>query len=252
MVFLEGYFDKRASNLPYLDSPVQPMIYIVTYLMAIHFGQKYMKSRKPYDLKLLIGAYNIIQIFLCLFIISIALRNGFTLEYIYKCSEGDPSRSEAAMNMLRGCYYTWLLKGLEMVETIIFVLRKKDSQVSFLHVYHHISTFILTWFFARSVGGGMLSFSVVLNSFVHIVMYTYYFLALFGPNMQKKLKWFKKSITTLQIIQFLLLITNGLIASNPSCNSAKWFLAFYMPNIVLLLFMFVKFYSKNYTEKKRA
>lgn len=57
------------------------------------------------------------------------------------------------MSMVYGSYYTWLLKGFELVETIFFVLRKKDNQVSVLHVYHHISTFVLTWFFARSVAG---------------------------------------------------------------------------------------------------
>lgn len=57
------------------------------------------------------------------------------------------------MSMVQGSYYTWLLKGVEMIETVIFVLRKKDNQVSVLHVYHHIATYVLTWFFARSVAG---------------------------------------------------------------------------------------------------
>lgn len=98
--------------------------------------------------------------------------------------------------------------------------------------------------------GGSLIFTALLNSIVHIFMYTYYSVALFGPGVQAKLIWFKKSITIIQIVQFLMLLTNALASTVPSCNSAKWFLIFYIPNIFLLLFMFVKFYSKNYLRKK--
>lgn len=30
-------------------------------------------------------------------------------------------------------------KATDLIETLIFVLRKKNNQVSFLHVYHHIA-----------------------------------------------------------------------------------------------------------------
>lgn len=92
--------------------------------------------------------------------------------------------------------------------------------------------------------------SVVINSFVHALMYTYYFLTLFGPAIQRKILWFKKSITGIQIIQFVILIINGAIASNPSCGSPKWFLSFFLPNIMFLFVMFVRFYIKNYVVRK--
>lgn len=100
--------------------------------------------------------------------------------------------------------------------------------------------------------GGSLIFTALINSIVHIFMYTYYFLALFGPSVQAKLIWFKKSITIIQIVQFLLLLTNAVVATIPSCDSPKWFLAFYIPNIMLLLLMFVKFYIQSYLRKKSA
>ena len=40
----------------------------------------------------------------------------------------------------------------------------------------------------------------VINSFVHIIMYSYYLLAALGPNVQKYL-WWKKYITTLQMVR---------------------------------------------------
>lgn len=42
-------------------------------------------------------------------------------------------------------------------------------------------------------------FEGLINSFVHIVMYTYYLLAALLPQYQKYL-WWKKYITTLQMV----------------------------------------------------
>jgi len=39
----------------------------------------------------------------------------------------------------------------------------------------------------------------VINSFVHIIMYSYYFLAALGPKMRKHL-WWKKYLTRIQIV----------------------------------------------------
>lgn len=43
--------------------------------------------------------------------------------------------------------------------------------------------------------------SVLLNSFVHIIMYSYYFLAAFGARAQKFL-WWKKYLTQIQLVSF--------------------------------------------------
>lgn len=48
----------------------------------------------------------------------------------------------------------------------------------------------------------MVLFSVVLNSFVHVIMYSYYFAALFGPTVQQKLQGIKKNITLIQMVIF--------------------------------------------------
>lgn len=44
--------------------------------------------------------------------------------------------------------------------------------------------------------------SGVINSFVHIVMYSYYLLSAFGPEVQKYL-WWKKHITNMQMVNIL-------------------------------------------------
>lgn len=49
-------------------------------------------------------------------------------------------------------WYGTMLRFVELVETVFFVLRKKQRQISFLHVYHHISTIIIFWVFLKYSG----------------------------------------------------------------------------------------------------
>lgn len=51
-----------------------------------------------------------------------------------------------------------------------------------------------------------LQFIGVVNSFVHIIMYTYYLLAAMGPQYQKFL-WWKKYITNMQMVKESILIS---------------------------------------------
>ena len=50
-------------------------------------------------------------------------------------------------------------------------------------------------------GASLLGF---LNSAVHVVMYSYYALAALGPRVQKHL-WWKRYITMIQLVQFVIL-----------------------------------------------
>lgn len=38
-----------------------------------------------------------------------------------------------------------MAKVIDLLDTCFFVLRKKSSNVSFLHVYHHIGTLLFSW-----------------------------------------------------------------------------------------------------------
>jgi hypothetical protein len=50
-----------------------------------------------------------------------------------------------------------------------------------------------------SFPGGHSTFFGMLNTFVHIFMYTYYLFAALGPRFQKYL-WWKKYLTVLQMV----------------------------------------------------
>ena len=59
---------------------------------------------------------------------------------------------------------------------------------------------IFAWTLCRWLPGGHESFGGTVNSLVHVIMYSYYFLAALGPQMQKYL-WWKRYLTTFQMVQ---------------------------------------------------
>jgi hypothetical protein len=93
-------------------------------------------------------------------------------------------------------YVNHLLKYYELIDTIFLALKQRP--LGFLHCYHHPATLVLTW--GQLVDStGVQWVVILLNLFVHTVMYTYYGLAAIKIRVP-----FKISITILQITQFVL------------------------------------------------
>jgi hypothetical protein len=92
-----------------------------------------------------------------------------------------------------------IAKVTELLDTIFFVLRKKQNQASFLHIYHHTFVMVTSWLLIKYSRTDDLVFVGTLNSFVHIIMYGYYGLSVF-PQIAKHL-WWKKYLTTLQLVR---------------------------------------------------
>lgn len=94
-----------------------------------------------------------------------------------------------------------MAKISELLDTVFFVLRKKDRQITFLHLYHHTGMPMISWGCTKYFPGGHAAFIGMVNSMVHVVMYIYYMLSAMGPQWQKYL-WWKKHITALQMVSF--------------------------------------------------
>lgn len=71
----------------------------------------------------------------------------------WECKSVDYRPDPKPVRILQLTYQTYLLKLVELVETVFFVLRKKQNQVSKLHVYHHVSTVSLAWIMVKYNGG---------------------------------------------------------------------------------------------------
>merc|ERR1712076_365969 len=66
------------------------------------------------------------------------------------------------------------------MDSFFFVLRKKNNQLTSLHVIHHAMMPMVSWIFLKFVGGGHSTFFMFLNMGVHVVMYFYYLMSSMG------------------------------------------------------------------------
>lgn len=100
------------------------------------------------------------------------LMSGWLWDYSYICQPIDYSVDKKAMRvsslllqsvklnlylmlsqMANLCWWYYISKLSEFADTIFFVLRKKDSQVTFLHLYHHSLTPLETWILVKFLAG---------------------------------------------------------------------------------------------------
>ena len=106
----------------------------------------------------------------------------------------------------QGLFVYWMSKFVELFDTVYMVLRHKTRQISFLHVWHHSTiTLLADWAYTRSSIPAIIPI-VALNSTVHVAMYGYYAVTALYPLHD--FSW-KKRITQLQMIQFVLAIIHG-------------------------------------------
>ncbi|KAH7969913.1 hypothetical protein HPB52_022624 [Rhipicephalus sanguineus] len=130
------------------------------------------------------------------------------------------------------------------------ILRKKFNQITHLHVIHHVMVTLNVWFWVLFAPEGQVAFSLALNSFVHVVMYTYYLLANMGPSMRKYL-WWKKYLTTLQIVQFVIIVVHMSIPLFVDCGFPRYLIFLGVAQTLLVLALFLNFYKKSYIEPER-
>lgn len=84
---------------------------------------------------------------------------------------------------------------------------------------------------------------------VHTIMYLYYGLAAIGRHMQKYL-WWKRYLTTIQMIQFSIVIAHGMrTLFMKDCQFPISFLILSQFNAILFLALFYSFYRQSYLKK---
>ncbi|KAL7018390.1 hypothetical protein ACKWTF_010732 [Chironomus riparius] len=242
--------DKRVKDWLFMSSPFKPIAIIAIYLfIVLKWGPKWMEKRQPYKLDFIIKTYNLLQVACCLFLTVDVFRLTFARNYSIICEPVDYSYDPVAMRIARFGHWYFLTKVFDLFDTIFFVLKKKNSHVSFLHVYHHAGMVALTWIGTKYVAGGHSVFTGWINSFVHVIMYFYYYLTTVD-NKYKQSFW-KKYITQLQMVQFGLMALHwlSLILSN-DCGFPKFISFFMLPQNAFIFALFFDFYMKAYGSKK--
>ncbi|KAJ8732480.1 hypothetical protein PYW07_015079 [Mythimna separata] len=233
-----------------MGSPLPVTLILASYLLfVLKIGPALMKNREPLKLQNVIQFYNAIQVVVSCFLLYVCVRmmaeNGLLPKTCVMETEYNRRSLTAAM------YYYLVAKLSELLDTIFFVLRKKYNQVSFLHVYHHTLMVVVTWTALKYEPTYALLFLGMLNSFVHVIMYTYYGLSSI-PSLTKYL-WWKKYITSMQLIQFVLILTHFLVACVTSdCKPSYIMIVSMSVNVFLFLYLFGSFYIKTYNKTASA
>lgn len=142
MKFIDSWF--------LMGSPLPIVVILCLYFTFLNLGPKIMKERKPFKLTPVIRLYNIFQFVSCIAFSYKAYEFRYNvLETTWKCLSFEEYFHGSMVEVFTFYWYFMLLRTSELVETIFFILRKKHDQVSFLHVYHHVSTIIFLYIFNR-------------------------------------------------------------------------------------------------------
>ncbi|CAA9997242.1 unnamed protein product [Nesidiocoris tenuis] len=246
----ENYSDPRVKDWPLMSSPLPTIAICLSYAVFVKIiGPKIMEKRKPFELKRTLIVYNAFQVIFSTWLFREALHAGWFTTYSFQCQPVDYSWSEHALRVAAGCWWYYFSKFTEFLDTIFFVLRKKNDHVNKLHVIHHGIMPLSTWFGVKFTPGGHSTFFGMLNTFVHIIMYTYYLLAALGPKVQPYL-WWKKYLTVLQMVQFVLILVHAFQLLFVQCDYPRAFVWFIGLHAVMFYFLFKDFYNQAYMAKK--
>ncbi|GIY39365.1 elongation of very long chain fatty acids protein AAEL008004 [Caerostris darwini] len=245
--------DPRVAKWPLMDTPVTTIALVIGYLIFVKLvGPSLMRNRKPFDLRLIMTVYNFSQVVVSSWIFMNLGMLGWFTKYSWRCEPIDFSYNKDAIRIAEVCWVCFLLKFYEFLDTVFFVLRKKNSQITTLHVFHHALVPITVWIGIKYGAGGYNTLFPVLNSFVHAWMYLYYGLAALGPSVQKYL-WWKKYLTKLQMLQFILVLVFMLqLYFYPTCEVSKVILLINLLKAAIFFIMFMNFYRTSYKTKKKS
>lgn len=221
-------------------------------------GPRWMANREPFRLKTVTRVFNLFQIVANVWYsyhtLTIAMRNYHTGRFSFGCNP--PSTSVALLDDPRDNYLILLVttvyfrvRILDFLDTVFFVLSKKQSHVTFLHVYHHVVVVITGYVYLRSGWAPCIYYASLLNSVVHVVMYSYYFLSTF-PSMRPYL-WWKKYLTVLQISQFAILLLQLTWNTIYNCGYPPIVNQYNILQGCTFLVMFTNFYVRSYGRQKK-
>ncbi|CAH1638528.1 unnamed protein product [Spodoptera littoralis] len=239
--------EEYSDNKFLMATPYPVAAILVVYLwFVLKFGPQYMKDRQPYNLKAWLLFYNAAQVVISVIIFSLGIR--YIWRYGLWHSTCYCERDDLREQLLDGSHYYFLTKVVELTDTICFVLRKRQRQVTFLHVYHHSIMVMATWAIVKYSRTDNTVFLGMINSLVHVIMYAYYGLSVF-PELHRFL-WWKKYITQMQLVQFSLMFLHIVVGHMISeCRPAYFLLASVCFNTVLFMYLFGDFYIKSYVTK---
>ncbi|CAN7998834.1 unnamed protein product [Ixodes hexagonus] len=245
---LQEMGDPRTRNYPLVMNPLFVFPLILSYLYFVKVaGPKWMKNREPFEITNLIRLYNLAMVAINARFLYILLKTTYLPggRYSLWCQGITGDMTEEMAKYYETGWFFVSVRYLDFLDTVFFVLRKKFTHITHLHVIHHTIVALNVWFWVLFAPEGQVALGLAINVFVHIVMYTYYFLATLGPGVQKYL-WWKRYLTRLQIAQFIIIIAHLSIPLFVDCGFPKYLVFLGSAQTLLILCLFINFYIHAY------
>ncbi|CAH1406927.1 unnamed protein product [Nezara viridula] len=209
-----------------------------------------MRDRNAMNLKKTIMVYNLVQIMInvyivkkCFSLMGMSLMNLWSnlCNPVSAVHTGPDIQKEIFITV----FYYYSNKMMDLLDTIFYSLRKKKSQITFLHVIHHVIALWLAWMNVFYIKEELVIRFVAMNTTVHVIMYIYYFLAGIAVSTEKYL-WWKKYVTTIQILQFIAAISMLCKMMSDGCKPNALFIVSWGFPAVFFLILFLDFYRQTY------
>jgi len=248
--YLMSIGDKRVTDWGLMQSPAPTIAITCAYLLMCFKGPALMARYPALSLRPVIVVYNLFCAALNLYIGLEIFLTSLTINYSWTCQPVDYSNNPAAVRIARALWLYYVSKLIELADSLFIILRKREQQLSFLHIYHHATMFPLWWIGARYVAGGSSFLGALFNCCVHVVMYSYYALSAMGGRV-KRFLWWKKYLTVLQMAQFVAALVMGINAIRIGCDFPMWMQYSCCLYMLSFLVLFSNFYYKAYLDQRQ-
>jgi len=245
--------DPRSKDFP-LMNPFHVVLITLTYLYVIFLGLiliRFIRLSRFNFLTIPIQFfYNLFLVVMSFWIGAEAFYQAFVVNDFGFVGNPINTANPKHLAVARVMWAFYASKVIEMADTLFMVLRDSRRQISFLHVFHHSSIFFIWWFVIYYGPGGDGIYSVIINSFIHVVMYFYYMCATAGISLGP----IKNLITITQMSQFVFLMVHSafimLIDEHHEMpRFLVWTLLIY--SLILLILFLNFFYRQSGRDNKK-
>eukprot|EP00038_Savillea_parva_P031443 m.86612 g.86612 ORF g.86612 m.86612 type:complete len:300 (-) comp9671_c1_seq1:24-923(-) len=237
---------------PLSDFKIVVLTWLVYWTVVYLLGPIMASTQAPFKLTWVAAAHNtVLMVWSAVMLVALAdavidQYNTFGLRALF-CAADD---NQVSPRMHYWLYIFYVSKFYELLDTVL--LRLKKRPLIFLHWFHHTVVIAMTWswvhFKMNFACCGMLA-----NTLVHVFMYYYYLCAALKIKV-----WFKKYITSMQLVQFATSFALSVIyiqyASDgtPCYGSEFGPFEFTLACNISFFVLFAVFYVQNYSTKAQS
>jgi len=242
-----------------LSSTPTVLATLTSYLAVIFGVQAIMKNQKPQKLNTLFQIHNVFLSAGSLLLLVLMLEEIIPIWWNKGTFEAFCADQSWTSRMEFYYMINYAFKYIELLDTVFLAFKKKP--MPFLHVFHHSATALLC--FSQLNGKTSISWVVIsLNLTVHVIMYYYYYATAGGAKI-----WWKKYLTTLQIVQFVIDIGvvyfgtyahfanaywNDILPNPGNCAGSETAALFGCGLLTSYLGLFINFYIQTYKKPVKS